>query len=92
MPPWPLAAWLVAAWCLWAAADARRGVPEGERGGVSIFPALPLFPALFWGLAWLVDRVAAPWGTRTVAGLHAAFAAALVASIVRNLRAVRRWP
>ena len=71
MPSWLLAWFILLVWCLWAvataaqhAADAaRRGIPKGQRGGVSLLPVIPVYPVLAWGIAFLIDRVANPWGT-----------------------------
>ena len=71
---------LFVAWILWmyacttevALSEARKGIPEGERKGVSIFPVLPIFPLVFWGIALFIDQFARPWGTNLVAGFHLA--------------------
>jgi hypothetical protein len=72
-----------------AAEDVRRGTPEGQRGGVSILPDIPVFPVVLWGIAWLIDRAIDPWGTWAVAGAHGVFAACLVVSLVRDWRYLR---
>ncbi len=88
-----------AAWVAWVMAgvagialeDARLGVPEAERRGVSILPAIPLFPLVVWGVALLIDLAADPWGTRVVGGVHAAWLvvnAGLVLRDVLRLRAI----
>ena len=90
---WLLLIVLFLVWRLWgiaaavqrAVADVRRGT-EVPRGGVSVFPVIPLFPLAFWGVAILVDRAAAPWGTWTVGLAHGGFAVCLVISIVRDYR------
>lgn len=68
--------------------EARRGIPEGERRGVSIFPGLPVFPLAFWGIALLVDWGFYPWGTITVGGLHVILLVIWGLSIIRNMRAL----
>ena len=78
MSPWVLLVFLLVVWILWvvaasgqaAVSDARRGISEGERSGVSIFPALPFLPLMFWGTALFVDRFVSPWGTLVVGGIH----------------------
>jgi hypothetical protein len=101
MSSWPLLVFIFLVWCLWliasvfqrAVADARRGVPEHERGGVSVLPGIPVFPLAFWGVALLIDRVANPWGTLIVGFLHAFFGVFLTAIIVRawwHLRSLDR--
>jgi hypothetical protein len=63
---------------------ARRGLPEEQRRGVSIFPVIPVYPLAFWGVAMLIDWLADPWGTRVVGGLHAVLAVWCVVSIAQN--------
>ena len=97
MPSWLLASFIFVVWSLSivaavvqrAADDARDGTPEGQRGGVSILPGIPVFPIALWGIAWLIDRVLNPWGTWAIAGAHGVFAACLIASLVRDWRYLR---
>lgn len=81
-------------WVLWAlAAAAGHAVDRATTdraiglGGVSIFPAIPLFPILFLGIAFALDSVIEPWGTLVIGGLHAVlgivFAVLLFKSIWR---------
>jgi hypothetical protein len=92
MPWWVLLLFVLFVWCLWAVAAAaqtgveykRRPLPDGQRPGVSIAPAIPVFPLVFWCAAKLIDLIANPWGTTVIAVLHAAFAVVLVLSIVRD--------
>jgi hypothetical protein len=92
MPSFVLPVFLFVTWFVWIIAcaaekavdGARRGLPEGKRGGVSILPGIPIFPLFFWGAAWLIDLLVAPWGTYTLGVLHAVFFVALVVSIVLN--------
>ncbi len=94
MPAWVLLSFILLVWCLWAVAaaaeraaeEARRGIPVGQRGGVSILPVIPLFPLSLWGAAWVIDRVAHPWGTIAVGVSHVVFALYLTVSLVRD------WP
>jgi hypothetical protein len=69
--------------------EARAGVPEAKRGGVSIVPAIPFIPLAFWGAAVLIDRFAAPWGTALIGGLHAVLAVVFAASIGRDWWRIR---
>src|SRR5437773_1365724 len=72
-----LAAWillLIAGLSTKAIEDTRRGIPEGERHGVSIVPIIPIVPMTLWGFAMLVDLVWNPWGTRVVGMAHAVMA------------------
>ena len=89
-----LLAWLFLTWCAWlvaaaaerAASDAANRVPKAKRGGVSIAPAIPLFPLVFFGLAWVVDDRFAPWGSLVVAALHVPLFVAFVAFAVLSWR------
>ena len=95
---WLLLGFLLLVWLLWLAAsmsevalsEAKKGVPEGERRGVSILPGFPLFPIVFWGIALLIDAFADPWGTYMVAGIHVVLGARWGASTVRDTRALAR--
>jgi hypothetical protein len=97
MPWWVLLIEVFAVWCLWGIAaaaersveEARRGVSEAQRGGVSIAPIIPAFPLVFWGLALLVDLAVGPWGTRVVGGFHAVLGMVFMASIARDLWRLR---
>ena len=97
MATWFLLVFLFIVWSLWVVAcageaavrDARRGIPEGKRGGASIVPFIPVFPLAFWGLAWIIDRVVSPWGSIIVGGAHVVFVILLIVSIVRYLRHLR---
>lgn len=95
MASWQLAVLIFCAWFLCAVAalmqvaveDSRHPLPSGRRG-VSIIPYF-IPPAVFWGIAKLIDRGAAPWGTTVVGYLHAAFAVILLVSIARDWRRLR---
>lgn len=92
MRPWALPFFVLAVWVLWvlaaaagrAAKDARRGLPEAQWGGVSLVPVIPVLPLGAWGLAWLIDHAANPWGSVFVGAAHAAFAVVLAVSLVRD--------
>ena len=92
MSPWLLLVVLCVVWFLWfvaeaaelAASEAARGVPENQREGVPLLPAVPLFPLLFWAIALLVDLFADPWGTVAVGSLHALLAVWFILSLARN--------
>ncbi len=97
MPWWGLLIEVFVVWLLWgyaavvghAASGARRGVPEGRRGGVSLAPIIPALPLTFWGTALIADLAIGPWGTIAVGWLHVALGFAFVASIVRDRRCLR---
>ena len=96
MSSWVLLAFLLLVWVLWvlacmaevAVSEARRGIAESERRGVSILPGFPIFPLAFWGAALFVDWLANPWGTIAIAGLHIGLGVSWAASIFRNKRAL----
>ena len=98
MPWWILLILVILTWCLWAvaaaaeraASEVARRVPESQRGGVSIVPAIPLFPLGAFGVAMAVDAFFAPWGTRFVGGLHGTLAMLFVLSIARDAVRLRR--
>jgi hypothetical protein len=93
-PSWLLPVLLFAVWSLWAFAAAaerrakelRRNTPREQRGSVSIFPVMPLFPLWFWGMARLADIWFAPWGSLAVGVLHLVLAAAMAFTLVRDMR------
>jgi hypothetical protein len=99
MPSWKLLLALLAVWFLWLVAavvqndadKAARGIPQGERGGVSWFPVIPIFPLFFWWFALAVDEYADPWGSLVVGSLHGLLAVVLVVSIVRSVRRLRKY-
>ncbi len=84
-----LIAFVFFVWLLWGAtailekAVKNSGLPVEKRGGVSLFPIIPIFPLFFWGLAALIDRFYSPWGLQVVAGLHALYAIVLLVFIFR---------
>jgi hypothetical protein len=95
---WGLLIEVFAVWLLWAIAAAtghevsaaRRGILEGQRGGVSLAPILPVFPLAFWGAALLADLAVGPWGTVVVGGFHAALGVVFVGSVARDWWRLRR--
>lgn len=97
LPWWGLLIELLVVWILWgiaaaaanAVSSARRGIPEGERGGVSLAPIIPLFPLGFWGAALLTDAAVGPWGTVAVGWFHVVIGLAFFVSIVRDLWRLR---
>ena len=97
MTTWLLLAFLLAVWALWfvscvaeaGLSDIRRGVPAEQRHGVSLFPVIPLFPLVAWGVALLVDRFVSPWGTYSIVGFHLALGIVWSVSLFRNSRALK---
>ena len=91
---WMLLAIVVtSAWCLTFVAEvcrtgaeqARLGVPENQRRGVSCAPVLPALPVGFWLVAFTIDRVAEPWGTAIVGSVHAVAVVVLLGLIGRSV-------
>ncbi len=82
--------WLFVVWCLWAVAatlqvgltNIRDPLPKGQRRGMSVLPVIPLYPLLFWMIAFVVDSACSPWGTTGIASIHLLFAVVLVGCIV----------
>ena len=100
MPRWFLPIELFAVWLLWllasaaerAVADARRGMPEGQRGGVSVGIVL-VVPLFFWGVALVTDLAVAPWGSRVVGMIHAILGVVFLSrSFLRDLWRLRYGP
>ena len=97
MATWSLPVFLFVVWCVWviacagetAVSNARRGIPEGMRGGASVLPGIPVFPLAFWGVAWIIDSIVSPWGSIIVGGAHVVFVVLLIVSIVRASRHLR---
>jgi hypothetical protein len=94
---WLLMLEVFAVWVLWgiaaaaghSVAQARRGIPNGQRGGISLAPIIPVFPLGFWGAALLADVVVGPWGTAVVGWFHAALGALFAGSIARDVWRLR---
>ena len=97
MPWWLLLLLVVLTWCLWALAaaaeraadEAAERVPQDRRGGVSICPAIPVLPLVFFGAAMAADAFFPPWGTRAVATLHGLLTVLFLASIARDFFRLR---
>ncbi|MCA9005941.1 MAG: hypothetical protein KDA70_11785 [Planctomycetaceae bacterium] len=93
MSPWILPVLIFATWsaaCIASASqkavdDAKQKVPEDQRGGVSILPTIPIVPLFFWGLAWAIDLVAAPWGTYCIGGFHSIILTVSISTILYDL-------
>ena len=85
--------WIIAAQR--AIEDAKNGVPEGKRRGVSLLPTIPFYPLAAWGIAAYLDDSGSRWGSTIVVWFHIAL---LVLSVAINifygfkLRAIRKQP
>ena len=99
MPWWILPSSISLAWLLWILAgasqvgleDARNPLSDGGRRSFSPAPVIPIFPLAFWGLAKLIDWVAAPWGSTIITGLHAILAAMFGFLFLRDLARLRAF-
>lgn len=97
MSSWLMLALFFLTWYLWAVAAAAqrladyeaRQVPPERRGGVSVFPALPLFPLMAWGAALLIDRIVPPWGSRVMVAIHLVLVALFLVTTLRDLKRAR---
>jgi hypothetical protein len=97
MSSWLLLLLIVTAWLLWtfataarlAVEDTRRGVPEDQRRGVSILPAIPVLPLSLWAIALLIDLAVEPWGTWVAGSGHAVMAVLATGSFVRDVWRIR---
>ena len=71
-----------------AAEDRHSPLPAGGRRSVSVMPNLVMVLAA-WGIATLLDLLAAPWGTFLVAAVHGAFTLCMLPSLLRSARRLR---
>lgn len=98
VPWWTLLALLFATWLVatvavvgrYAVEDARAGVPEGQRRGVSCMPGLPCGPLVLCSVAKVVDLGVGPWGTVLVGGLHVVWLVVSAGAVVRSVALLRR--
>ena len=92
---WTLLAIVVVAWLLWvvvcliALAADKLQKKRPPNAGFSVAPVIPLFPLMFIGLAWVIDKYASPWGTRFIGGLHLLLIAVYLVGIIYELRRMR---
>jgi hypothetical protein len=70
--------------------DEARNAPKSERRGTSIFPSFPIYPLIAWGIAVLLDRRIAPWGSWSLLIIHLIVLLCSVFIITRDLRDLRR--
>ena len=78
------------AWVAWVYAVLLEKAVRGEPATTSVFPALPLFPLLAWGLAYLCNRLSFPLGATLLGVLHGTYLAFLIVSIVKSQLKLRR--
>ena len=101
MPIWILVLVVTLAWCMILVAelsgaaveDVKNPLAGEQTRGVSIFPAVPVMPAIFVLIALGVDALLDTiWGSRVVGGAHVLLAILAAASIVRDVIYLRRHP
>ena len=73
------------AWLASVPAGSLDKLARGEKGTVSLFPALPFIPLIAWGLAWHSGRLSFPLGATLLGILHAALL------VLFTVIAVRAW-
>ena len=78
------------AWIASLFAAGFERLARGEPGTVSVFPAIPFFPLIAWGLAYLFHRLSFPLGATILGAVHAALLALFAISIVKAWVKVRR--
>ncbi len=66
-----------------AVEDAKAGVPEDQRGGVTFLPGIPLMPLFFWYIAYGGDSLFYPWGSVSFMAIHIIFLIWAVYHIVK---------
>ena len=80
---WTLLILIGLAWGSYPIAGAARCAPGH---GFSFLPELLIFPAVFFGVARLIDDFAMPWGRCTVGGVCLAMLVIHLSIIIRYLR------
>jgi hypothetical protein len=88
----PLQVLLVAtvAWVIWIPAVSFESQVRGKSGSISIFPVIPLFPLVAWGLAHALQYFSLPLGVTVLGYLHVLYIVTLVISIVISAIKLRR--
>ena len=78
------------AWVASLFAAGYERLARGEPGTVSLFPAVPFFPLIAWGLAYLFHRLSFPLGAIILGAIHVVLLALFMISIVKCWVKVRR--
>ena len=69
-------------WLTWVPAVLMEKKARGDSGGTSIFPVIPLFPLVAWGIGVGLNLIKPKAGLYVVGGLHAVLFAAFVGSMI----------
>ncbi|MEI7751040.1 MAG: hypothetical protein WCJ71_03015 [Candidatus Omnitrophota bacterium] len=60
----------LAAWLAWIPAALMQKKAKGESEGISIFPIIPFFPLIAWGIGLGLNNYKANFGFYVIGGLH----------------------
>jgi hypothetical protein len=77
-------------WILWVYVAALERFMKGNNGGVSVFPAIPMFPLIAWLLAYLLNLFHPLLGITLVGGAHLLFVVAMLFALSRYIYAHRK--
>jgi len=83
------------AWLLWAVGGAlalyadKLEHKRPRDAGFSVVPIIPVFPLLAVLVAFVVDKLVTPWGTRLVGAIHVLLILAFLVGIGHELRRIK---
>jgi hypothetical protein len=80
--------YLLLVWVLWAFAATWEKRARGDRGSMSWFPIIPIFPWLAYMLTIGLDYLMPHLGMWLVSGVHLIFAFTLIVSLLKSLRLI----
>ncbi len=89
MPSWLVLVIATSTWIIWIPAAVLQKTARGEKGRVSIFPVLPLFPGVAWACAAFSHSIRLPTGATSIGVGHVVLLVAMLASIAKSLRTIR---
>ncbi|MFZ6875834.1 hypothetical protein ACO0LF_27510 [Undibacterium sp. Di27W] len=78
------------AWLIWIPTAVLEKSAKGDMGSVSIFPIIPLFPLLAWGLAYMLDQLHAQLGTMLVVSMHLFLLLTMLVSAAKSLKVLNK--
>jgi hypothetical protein len=78
------------AWVAWIPTTILNKRARGDMGSLSIFPIVPLFPLLAWGLAYVLDQLHAGLGSMLVVSMHLFLILAMLISTAKSLKALNK--